>query len=65
MASNPFAERPAWKKRVITVSLTREQDEAFEALKARTHTVTDGAMIKKALEYYIDYALAAGNQRDG
>lgn len=55
MSENPFAEKPPWKKRVITVSLTREQDEAFEALKARTRTVTDGAMIKKALERYIEW----------
>ena len=53
--SNPFAERPAFKKRIITVSLTKEQDDAFEALKQRTSTVTDGAMIKKALEYYVEW----------
>lgn len=51
---NPFAEKPAGKKHIVTVSLTPEQDAAFDALKARTNTVTDGAMIKKALEYYIE-----------
>ena len=63
MSENPFAEKPPWKKRVITVSLTREQDEEFEALKARTRTVTDGAMIKKALAHFIDWMSDTGGKR--
>jgi hypothetical protein len=55
MTNNVFAEKPPFKKRIITASLTREQSQAFQALKERTRTVTDGAMIKKALEHYIDH----------
>ena len=53
--ANAFSEREPFKKRVITVSLTREQDAAFERLKDRRHVVTDGAMIKIALEHFIDF----------
>lgn len=49
MASNPWEPRPPAKKRIITVSVTAEQDEAFEALKARLGYDTDGALIKHAL----------------
>ena len=42
-------------KRVIEASLSPEQAAQFDALKERTNTVTDGAMIKKALEYYIEW----------
>jgi len=51
---NAFTEREPFKKRVITVSITAEQRKQFDALKAKTRTVTDGAMIKKALEQMID-----------
>ena len=55
MTTNPFASKPPAKKHIITVSLTAEQDEAFETLKKRIGMVTDGAVIKKALEHYIDW----------
>ncbi|WP_136643872.1 hypothetical protein [Subtercola vilae] len=51
---NPFTEREPFKKRITSVSLTAEQRAAFDLLKERTHTVTDGAMIKKALERMVD-----------
>lgn len=54
MSKNPFAEREPAKKRIISASLTADQREAFDQLKDRTHTVTDGAMIKKALSEMID-----------
>lgn len=53
--TNPFAEKPSGKKHIITVSLTADQDAAFDALKERTGTVTDSAMIKKALEHYVEW----------
>jgi hypothetical protein len=40
---------------IVTVTLTQEQYAQFKALKERTNTVTDGAMVKKALEYYIEW----------
>ena len=49
MTDNPFAPRPEFKKRVITVSVTREQHEAFERMKAELEMDTDGAVIKHAL----------------
>jgi hypothetical protein len=44
-----FDEKPPFKKRVITVSLTAEQQAEFNAMKERLHVVTDGALIKRAL----------------
>lgn len=52
---NPFTEELPHRWRVITISLTKEQSNAFNGLKERTNTVTDEAMIKKALEYYIEW----------
>ena len=48
--SNPFVERQPAKKRVITVSVTAEQDSEFEAMKRYFNKSTDGALIKLALE---------------
>lgn len=53
-SSNPFAPREPAKKRIITASITAEQRRAFDALKDRTHTVSDGAMIKRALAEMIE-----------
>lgn len=44
-----FEERPPFKKRVITASLTEEQRREFDRMKERLHVVTDGALIKRAL----------------
>ncbi len=46
MPRSTFAGRYPAKKRVITVSVTAEQDDEFERLKAATNHTTDGAVIK-------------------
>jgi len=51
---NAFSDREPYKKRVITASITSAQRLEFDRLKEVTRTVTDGAMIKKALEEMID-----------
>jgi DNA-binding MarR family transcriptional regulator len=63
--ANAFSDREPAKKRVITVSVTAEQDRAFEALKKRTRTVTDGAMIKQALAWYIDHVSPEDGEPNG
>ena len=45
---NPW-QKKEFKKRVITVSVTEEQNEAFEKMKVLFHEDTDGGMIKTAL----------------
>jgi len=52
--ANEFSKPDDFKKRVITVSVTEQQSDALNRLKARTNTITDSAIIKKALEHYID-----------
>ncbi|RKT33650.1 hypothetical protein DEU34_2253 [Microbacterium sp. AG1240] len=49
MTDNPFAPRTEFKKRVITVSVTETQQEAFDRIKAELEMKTDGAVIKHAL----------------
>lgn len=48
--SNPFSKREPAKKRLINVSVTQEQFEAFEEMKKFYGIETSGEMIKKALE---------------
>lgn len=50
MNENPFAPKEAAKKRVITVSVTAAQNEAFEQMKLDLGYTTDGALIKRGLE---------------
>jgi RNAse (barnase) inhibitor barstar len=57
VSENPFAPRPEFKKRVITVSLTKEQDEMFELLKAKLELSSDGAVIKRGLEELWDMVM--------
>lgn len=50
-----FDERPDFKKRVITVSVTAEQADEFKRLKAaiedeQSRSLSDGAIIKRALK---------------
>ena len=49
MPRSTFAGRPPSEKRVITVSVTTDQDDEFERLKAATGHTTDGGVIKQAL----------------
>jgi DNA-binding MarR family transcriptional regulator len=44
-----FDEKPPFKKRVVTVSLTQAQQEEFDALKAKLELQSDGGLIKLAL----------------
>jgi DNA-binding MarR family transcriptional regulator len=44
-----FEERPPFKKRIVSASLTEEQRHEFDAMKAKLHIETDGALIKRAL----------------
>lgn len=46
---NPWAPRADYKKRIITVSVTAEQDADFESMKATLGLGSDGAVIKEAL----------------
>jgi hypothetical protein len=41
--------RPQFKKRVITASVTAEQDAEFERIKEALGVDSDGAVIKQAL----------------
>lgn len=44
-----FDERPPFKKRIVTASLTEEQRAEFDQMKARLNLTSDGALIKRAL----------------
>lgn len=65
MTENPWEPRPPAKKRVITVSVTKEQDTAFEALKAALGHDSDGAVIKQALRELHDRVLVSPNSETG
>jgi len=61
VSDNPWAPRPEYKKRVITVSVTHDQDKDFESMKAALGFDADGAVIKEALrrlhEFIVDPAV--------
>jgi len=44
-----FDEKPAFKKFIVTASLTAEQREEFDALKEIFNLKTDGALVKRGL----------------
>lgn len=60
-----FDEKPPWKKRVVTASLTEQQRAEFDQMKKRLHIVTDGALIKRALADLSHSLLAADEQEAG
>ena len=49
MSGNPWAPRPEYKKRIITISVTHDQDVDFERMKTTLGLNSDGAVIKEAL----------------
>lgn len=50
MRDNPFAPRDEFKKRVVAVSLTADQQDALLELQIRLGLKTQGAVVKLALE---------------
>ena len=51
---NPFSERPPFKKRLVNVSLTEAQHEAFLKLQSDLGCAGSGALIKRLLREEID-----------
>lgn len=56
---NPWGPKSAYRKRVITVSVTEEQDTAFEQMKADLGLTSDGDVIKKGLSLLHDTTYGA------
>jgi hypothetical protein len=44
-----FDEKPPFKKRIVSASLTEEQRREFDQMKTRLRIGSDGALIKRAL----------------
>lgn len=51
---NPFEEREPFHKRVVTVSVTKEQHEAFVKLQAELGHKSAGSLIKELLRAEIE-----------
>lgn len=60
MMSNPFHERKPFKKRVITVSVTEPQHEAFLKLQADLGHENAGSLIKALIAAEIDRREGSG-----
>ena len=58
---NPFKGRDPFKKRVITVSVTADQQEAIDRLKGDLELKTDGALIKAAIALLWDQQYSGGH----
>jgi len=56
-----FDEKPPFKKRIVSASLTAEQRAEFDALKRALGIDQDGALIKKALADLSRTTLASGS----
>ena len=52
--SNPFRPRPDFKKRLVNVSFTQQQFDAFEKLRDSLGFDSNGALIKHALAELVD-----------
>ena len=60
-----FDEKPQFKKRIVSASLTPEQREEFDALKARLGIRSDGGLIKRALAELSRASPAADVESEG
>lgn len=64
MMSNPFHERKPFKKRVITVSVTEAQHDAFLKLQMDLGFPSAGALIKALVAAEIDHYNSATSKKE-